>query len=179
MNRMLSLVSLAVLALSTGCASTTMIRSTPSGATIRNMRGEEIGKTPFNYSGNGIIFSSETFTVEKKGYEKAEVKISRDQVNFLVAGGWGVPAVLIMANGGWAGIPLLAGLLWSADYQKNYDVQLKRASKEITPPLKADDAEGDDGDTAPQAPASTTDSDEDDAPVAPQHHAHARAVSIR
>jgi len=161
MNRMLSLVSLAVLALSTGCASSTVIRSTPPGAIVKNIRGEKLGKTPFSYSGGGIINSTETFTLEKEGYEATEVKIRRDQWNGWAIAGWAAPGALLTIAGAWPlGLGLLTGILWSADYPQLYDVDLEPA-KVITPPLAAEE------------------SDELDAPVAPRARVHGRTVAGR
>lgn len=109
-------------ALVTGCASTTVIRSSPSGATVRDIRGQKVGKTPFTYSGTGTINSSETFTLEKPGYEETAVTVKRDQVNGLAIAGWTAGALLTS----WTvfGLGLAAGILWSADYAPVYSVDL-------------------------------------------------------
>ena len=90
----LAVVSAVVCALATGCASSTVIRSTPSGATVRDIRGQKVGKTPYSYTGTGTINSMETFTLEKSGYEETTVIVKRDQVNGLAIAGWAAGGLL-------------------------------------------------------------------------------------
>jgi hypothetical protein len=118
----LAVISAVLCALATGCASTTVIRSSPSGATVRDIHGQKVGKTPYTYSGTGTINSSETFTIEKPGYEDTTVTVKRDQVNGLAIAGWSAGALLTS----WSiiGLGLAAGILWSADYPPVYNVDL-------------------------------------------------------
>jgi len=115
-------VSVSLSALATGCASSTVIRSTPSGAIVRDIRGQKVGKTPYSFTGTGTINSMETFTLEKPGYEEATVTVKRDQVNGLAIAGWAAGGLLTS----WTvvGLGLFAGILWSADYAPFYSVEL-------------------------------------------------------
>src|SRR5687767_12223236 len=129
----LAVVSLVLCALATGCASTTVIRSSPSGATVRDMRGQRVGKTPFTYSGTGTINSSETFILEKPGFEETAVTVKRDQVNGLAIAGWTAGALLTSWT--FVGLGLAAGILWSADYPPVYSVDLDPVSAAMQPEL--------------------------------------------
>jgi len=115
-------VSVSLFALATGCASSTVIRSTPSGAVVRDVRGQKVGKTPYSFTGTGTINSMESFTLEKPGYEEATVIVKRDQVNGLAIAGWAAGGLLTS----WTvvGLGLFAGILWSADYAPSYSVEL-------------------------------------------------------
>jgi PEGA domain-containing protein len=112
-------------ALVSSCASTTVIRSNPSGAIVRDIRGQKVGKTPYTYTGTGTINSQETFSLEKPGYEDATVIVKRDQVNGLAVAGWAAGGLLTS----WTivGLGLFAGILWSADYAPAYNVELEPA----------------------------------------------------
>ncbi len=114
-----------LVALNTGCASTTVIRSNPSGAIVRNIRGEKIGKTPYTFSGGGMINSSERFTLEKPGYEPTDVTIRRDQVNGWAMAGWiGAGATLTLFSGNLLPLGLLVPAIWAADFAPTYEVDL-------------------------------------------------------
>jgi hypothetical protein len=63
--RALALVTAVAL---TGCASTTVIRSSPSGATVY-VENERVGVTPCEYSDRRSSFSRVKVRLEKEGYE--------------------------------------------------------------------------------------------------------------
>lgn len=119
MNRLAPLTLL--IALSTGCASTTVIRSEPSGAVVKDRLGRVVGKTPYVYSDTEMVNHTERFTVEMPGYERQEVVARRDRANVGNIIAFGVPGLII-----W---PLLPGLLWSWDYADQYSVQLERSAR--------------------------------------------------
>lgn len=116
MNRIAPLI--VVFALVTGCASTTVIRSEPSGAAVKDRHGRVVGKTPYVYSDTEMVNHTERFTVEMPGYERQEVVARRDRANVGNIIAFGVPGIII-----W---PLLPGLLWSWEYEDQYSVQLER-----------------------------------------------------
>lgn len=113
-------------ALSTGCASTTVIRSHPSGAIVRNARGEKVGKTPYSFSGSGIINSQDTFTLEKPGYEETAVTVRKDQVNGIMMAGLGVTGLIFLP----LAVVAWPSMLWAADYRPIYEVDLTALPEE-------------------------------------------------
>jgi len=120
---MLRLTSaLLLVVLTTGCASTTVIRSDPSGATVRSRSGEVLGKTPYEHSDSAMVNHSESFVVELEGYETEYVTIKRDQWNGLRTAG-GVIGGLFMP-------PVFAILLWATDYKEAYQVELKETPEQ-------------------------------------------------
>lgn len=144
------LVFVAVLALSSGCASSTVIRSHPSGAIVRNVRGEKVGKTPYSHSGSGIINSTDTFTVEKPGYEETSVTVRRDQVNGLMMAGLGIGGLVFFP----LGLATWPGMLWAADYPATYEV-------ELNPVRDADDEKDDALEESDAGRVSRRDDDDD------------------
>ena len=52
----------------TSCASTTMIKSNPSGAKVY-LNGEPFGTTPYNHRYTKIVGSTTTVKLEKDGYD--------------------------------------------------------------------------------------------------------------
>ena len=60
------------------CASTTMIRSTPSGAKVY-LDGEIVGKTPYSHTDTKIVGSTTSVRLEKEGYETLNTSFSRNE----------------------------------------------------------------------------------------------------
>lgn len=69
---------LAVAILFSGCASTTLIQSEPTGAKVY-MNGEYKGVTPLSYSDTKIVGSVTHLTLEKEGYEPFQTFLSRNE----------------------------------------------------------------------------------------------------
>jgi|GEM_PF-3579386 len=105
-----------VVLLSTGCASSTVIRSSPSGAQVRARSGEVLGRTPFEYSDSATVNNTESFTVEMDGYETEYVTIKRDQWSGARTAGGIIGGLFIL--------PVFATLFWAADYRDSYHVEL-------------------------------------------------------
>jgi hypothetical protein len=126
------LSALLLVVLTTGCASTTVIRSNPSGATVSSRSGEVLGRTPYEHSDSAMVNHSESFVVELEGYEPGYVTIKRDQWNVMrTAGG---------VIGGLVVFPVFAALLWAADYKEAYAVELQEAAEqqdEAVQPVRA------------------------------------------
>ena len=79
MHRLISIG--ACLALASACASTTKIISDPPGATVLDETGQELGTTPYEYTGKkGTVFDVETLQVEKAGYRPASIKLERSRI---------------------------------------------------------------------------------------------------
>jgi hypothetical protein len=120
MLRITSAVLLVVL--STGCASTTVIRSDPSGATVRSRSGEVLGKTPYEHSDSAMVNHTESFVIDLEGHEPEYVTIKRDQWNGLRTAGGVIGGLLVF--------PVFATLLWATDYKEAYHVELREAPEE-------------------------------------------------
>jgi hypothetical protein len=71
-------VLLAVFVLVSGCASTTMIQSSPSGAKLF-LNGETVGTTPYSHTDTKIVGSTTHVRLEKEGYEPLNTAFSRDE----------------------------------------------------------------------------------------------------
>lgn len=115
MNRIVSMIAL--VAVATGCASSTSIRSYPAGATIRSVSGSVAGVTPYQHSDTNMNGHTETFAIEKEGFETEYVTIRRDQTNGTRMAAGVVGGLLV-----W---PVFGTLLWVNDYRPEYVVRLK------------------------------------------------------
>lgn len=62
----------------TGCASTTIIRSDPTGAKVF-IEGSRVGVTPYRHSDSRPSFSNLIVRLEKEGYEPFETVITRNE----------------------------------------------------------------------------------------------------
>jgi uncharacterized protein YceK len=71
-------VMLAVVMLLSGCASTTVIQSIPSGAKVY-VDGETLGTTPYSYSDTKFTGSTNFLRLEKEGYEVFNTSFSRNE----------------------------------------------------------------------------------------------------
>ncbi len=69
---------LIVLVLFAGCASSTMIKSVPSGADVL-INGDKVGITPYLYTDTRVSFSPINVEIVKEGYETLYVTIRRDE----------------------------------------------------------------------------------------------------
>ncbi|MFE8596676.1 peptidase associated/transthyretin-like domain-containing protein [Archangium violaceum] len=124
--------ALLLIVLTTGCASTTMIRSDPSGATVRTRSGEVLGRTPYEHSDSAMVNHAESFVVDLEGYEPEYVTIKRDQWNGLRTAGGVIGGLFVF--------PVFATLLWAADYKEAYTVELREATEqedEAVQPVRA------------------------------------------
>lgn len=124
MNRIALLMSAALL--STGCASTTMIRSNPSGAKVTNRYGGVVCTTPCEYSDSEFGQHSESFTLQKEGYDQQSLRITRDNVN------WG--RAIGIGFGGLFFFPAWIAEGWAFDYDDEYSVELHPAEKQEPQP---------------------------------------------
>lgn len=131
MNRIAPLMVL--FALSTGCASSTMIRSSPSGASVRNQYGRVICITPCEYEDTEAFQHEERFSIEKDGYDTKDIVIRRDKVN-----GWRTAGFVA---GGFLLWPLWIGTPWIFDYDESYKVVLKENPDGVPVQLSAARAE--------------------------------------
>ncbi|WP_395820834.1 hypothetical protein [Archangium minus] len=135
MRRLMSALLLVVI--STGCVSTTVIRSDPSGATIKSRFGEVLGRTPYEYSDSATVNHTESFVLELEGYRSEYVTIRRDQWNGARTAGGIIGGLLVF--------PVFATLLWATDYKEGYYVELRE-----DPRQSRDEAERSSGRAAPE-----------------------------
>ena len=71
-------IILASAILSSSCASTTMIQSTPTGTKVY-IDGQSVGTTPYTHSDTKILGSTTTVKLEKDGYETLNTFFSRNE----------------------------------------------------------------------------------------------------
>jgi hypothetical protein len=116
-SSLLALALLAALATS-GCASTTVIRSSPMGAAVRGRSGELLGRTPYEHTDASMNGTTVSFTVEAEGYAPEYVTIRRDQSNGGRVAGSILAGILMPPLG-------FLPLLWSSDYREGYHVELR------------------------------------------------------
>lgn len=98
------------------CASTTMIRSEPSGAKVY-ADGMLLGKTPLSYSDTKIVGSSTQIKLQKEGCEPTNVLLTRSE-KFEIG-----PCI--------GGVFVLVPFLWVMGYNSdhNYELDCKDAKK--------------------------------------------------
>ncbi|HZH79490.1 MAG TPA: PEGA domain-containing protein [Archangium sp.] len=129
----LMIPALFLVLLSTGCASTTVIRSDPSGATVKSRSGEVLGRTPYEHSDSATVNHTESFVLELEGYKPQYVTIKRDQWNGARTAGGVIGGLLFF--------PAFGTLLWATDYKEAYHVELQEAPElareEEAPPARA------------------------------------------
>ncbi|MBN1207798.1 MAG: PEGA domain-containing protein [Myxococcaceae bacterium] len=99
-----------------GCASTTIIRSEPSGATVY-VDGSKAGTTPYTYSDTKIVGSSTRIKLKKEGYEDLETIITRSE-QFEVG-----PCI--------GGVFFLVPFLWVMGYQPDHNYELSPLSSQV------------------------------------------------
>ncbi|MFL5320032.1 MAG: hypothetical protein ACJ790_10295 [Myxococcaceae bacterium] len=121
------------LVLATGCASSTVLRSYPAGATVKSPSGAILGMTPYSYSDTEMNGHSQTFVIEKEGYEPVAVTVRRDQ--------WNGGRTAISVGAGVFFFWPLFGLLWAQDYQPEYGVQLQEKALPPPPVAKLEESE--------------------------------------
>lgn len=92
-----------------GCSSTTVINSDPTGATVY-LNGERVGKTPYTHTDTQLVGSVNHLQLKKEGYENFTTSFSRsEQAN--------VGAII-------GGIFVLVPFLWVMDYKPTHSYEL-------------------------------------------------------
>lgn len=123
MKTQLIVIALVAVSFSTGCASSTVLRSYPAGATVKSSNGMVLGKTPYSYSDSEMNGHSASFVVEKEGFAEQSVTIRRDKLNT----GRAALSVGVGLFTLWG----FAGLLWANDYDSQYEVHLEEKPKSV------------------------------------------------
>jgi len=105
-----SIAFLLLIALFTGCASTTIIQSVPQGAKLY-VDGLLVGSTPYTLRDTKITGASTSIKLESEGYEPFFTYIAKDEeVN--------VGAIV-------GGVFFLVPFLWTMTYKPSYMFELK------------------------------------------------------
>lgn len=110
----------------TGCVSTTLIRSEPSGAKLY-LDGEAVGKTPYSMSDTKIVGSSTHVKLVLDGYEPFDANIQRNEV--------------FDAGACIGGLLVLFPFLWIQGYKPQHNYELSPLRPPATPapaPASAD-----------------------------------------
>lgn len=93
----------------TGCVSTTLIRSAPTGAKVY-LDGEPVGKTPYSMSDTKIVGSSTHVKLVLEGYEQFDANIQRNEV--------------FDAGACLGGVLVLFPFLWIQGYKPEHNYEL-------------------------------------------------------
>jgi hypothetical protein len=106
----------------TGCASTTVIRSNPSGAKLY-LNGEAVGVTPYTMTDTKIVGSTTSVRLEAPGYETTSGAISRSEE-------FDVGACI-------GGVLVLVPFLWIMGYKPDHTFELQPAAQAAPAPAPA------------------------------------------
>jgi hypothetical protein len=106
------------LAFATGCVSTTLIRSEPSGAKLY-LDGEPVGKTPYSMSDTKIVGSSTRVKLVLDGYEPFDANIQRNEV--------------FDAGACLGGVLVLFPFLWIQGYKPEHHYELSPLRRPAAP----------------------------------------------
>ena len=107
-------VLLSCVILFSGCASTTIINSSPNGAKLY-VDGEPVGTTPYTYTDTKIVGSATPIRIVKEGYEDFNGVLKRNEEA-------NVGAII-------GGIFFLFPFLWTMDYKSTHTYELTPQSK--------------------------------------------------
>jgi hypothetical protein len=113
----------------TGCASTTTIRSNPSGARVY-LNGEPVGVTPYTMTDTKMVGSTTSVRLEAPGYETTNGAISRSEE-------FDVGACI-------GGVLVLVPFLWIMGYKPEHTFELRPSAQPAPAPAPA-------GEVAPDA----------------------------
>ncbi|MFY0564932.1 PEGA domain-containing protein [Archangium lansingense] len=111
-----------VLTFTVGCASSTIIRSNPSGADVY-IDGSKVGTTPYTYSDTKLVGASTSVKLTKEGYQDFETTLRRNEQA-------DIGAII-------GGIFLLVPFLWTMGYNPEHSYELKPAQEK---PFAQDEA---------------------------------------
>jgi len=108
-------IALAATIFITGCTSTTLIQSTPSGADVY-IDNQKMGVTPYTYSDQKIVGSSTPILLKKAGYKDLNVMLQRtEQAD--------VGAII-------GGCLVLVPFLWVCDYNPMHNYSLESGTND-------------------------------------------------
>ena len=110
-SKALSTVIVVLVILVSGCSSTTVINSDPSGAKLY-IDGVKTGKTPYVYTDSKIVGSTTSIKLKKDGFEDLNVVMSKNEKA-------NVGAII-------GGIFVLVPFLWTMDYNPERTYELEK-----------------------------------------------------
>jgi hypothetical protein len=121
MKRLVTRVSAAALALAvvSGCASSTLIKSIPSGAKVY-LNGESVGRTPYPMTDTKIVGTSTHVRLVLEGHEPYDTFIQRNEVFN--------PGACV------GGVLVLFPFLWIMDYKPEHTYELVPVRPPLAPP---------------------------------------------
>jgi len=116
-NAVSKLISTLIIAgiLASGCASSTVLQTNPSDATVY-VKGERLGNTPYTYSDRKIAGASTLITFKKEGYEDYSTTLRRVER-------WNAGALI-------AGLFFIYPLFWVLSYDQEHTYDLFAAVEE-------------------------------------------------
>lgn len=100
---------LSISILLSGCVSTTMFQTTPSGAKLY-LNDELVGNTPYTYSDTKIVGTTTTVKIKAEGYQDFNYVLKRNEEA-------NVGAII-------GGILVLVPFLWIMDYKPMHNFEL-------------------------------------------------------
>jgi hypothetical protein len=110
------------LVFASGCASTTLIKSQPSGAKVY-LDGESVGRTPHQMTDTKIVGSATRVKLVLEGYEPYEAIIQRNEV--------------FDAGACVGGVLVLVPFLWIMSYKPEHTYELTPIVPPLAPPPPA------------------------------------------
>ncbi len=130
-NAISKLVCILIIAgiLASGCASSTVLQTNPSDATVY-VKGEKLGNTPYTYSDRKIAGASTLITFKKEGYEDYSTTLRRTER-------WNAAALI-------AGLFFIYPLFWIMSYDQEHAYDLFAAEEELPSEQAVDVAEAED-----------------------------------
>jgi hypothetical protein len=120
MRRHLRLVASVTVVVLSGCASTTLIQSQPSGAKLY-LNSEPVGTTPYTMTDTKIMGTVTTVRLEAPGYEPTTTAISRNEE-------FNVGACI-------GGAFVLVPFLWLFGYKPTHTFELRPQGGTPPPPV--------------------------------------------
>ncbi len=111
--------------LASGCASSTVLQTTPTNASVY-VKGEKLGATPYTYSDRKIAGASTLITFKKEGYEDYNTTLRRTER-------WNAAALI-------TGIFFVYPLFWVLGYDQEHSYDLFKAV-EASPAEQEQDVE--------------------------------------
>lgn len=108
----------AAAAIISGCSSTTVISSSPAGASLY-LNGEKVGVTPYTHTDTKIVGATTTVTLKKEGYEDLTTAFSKNEET-------NVGAII-------GGIFVLVPFLWVMEYKPSHAYEMVPLKGAVNP----------------------------------------------
>ncbi len=124
-NMISKLISLLLIIgiLTSGCASSTLLQTTPPNVSVY-IKGQIVGTTPYSYTDRKTAGATTLITLKKEGYEDYYTTLRKDER-------WKAATIL-------ASIFILPLIFWATDYHPVHSYELEKI-EEVAPALPAED----------------------------------------